>query len=111
MAIIITVEPLNEDTFRTSRFGCPLLGVIFYRVCIHEYFRLVLFWEVCPLLECPLLGSVSSFRVSFIGRFVLFWLVLYWEVCPLSECPLLRGLSSFGLSFIGRFVLFRSVLY
>ena len=27
--------------------------MIFYRVCIQEYFRLVL-WEVCPLSECPL---------------------------------------------------------
>ena len=23
----------------------------FYRVCIHEYFWLVLCWKVCPLLE------------------------------------------------------------
>ena len=23
-------------------------------MCIHEYFRLVLCWEVCPLSECPL---------------------------------------------------------
>ena len=27
----------------------------FYRVCIQEYFRLVLCWEICPLSECPLL--------------------------------------------------------
>ena len=56
----ITVEPLNKDTFGTSHFvlcsqrGCPLSEVIFYRVCIHEYFRLVLCWEVCPFSECPL---------------------------------------------------------
>ena len=29
--------------------------MIFYRVCIHEYFQLVLCSEVCPLSECPLL--------------------------------------------------------
>ena len=55
--LLYTVEPL----FGTSRFvlcrevNCPLSEVIFYRVCIHEYFRLVLCWEVCPLSECPLL--------------------------------------------------------
>ena len=26
-----------------------------YRVCIQEYFRLVLCWEDCPLSESPLL--------------------------------------------------------
>ena len=41
------VEPLNKDIFGTSCFfplqrGCPLSEVIFYRVCIHEYFRHVL---------------------------------------------------------------------
>ena len=33
---------------------CPLSEVIFYGVCIQEYFQLVLCWEVCPLSECPL---------------------------------------------------------
>ena len=53
-----TVEPLNKDTFGTSRFALcrevvlfELPGVIFYRVGIQEYFQR---WEVCPLLECPL---------------------------------------------------------
>ena len=40
------------------------------------------------LLACPLLGGLSSFGVSFVGRFVLFWSVLCREVCPLSEYPL-----------------------
>ena len=43
-----TVKPLNTGTFGTGRFvlrgelGCPLSEVIFYRVCIHQYFQLVL---------------------------------------------------------------------
>ena len=58
-AYCYTVEPLNEDTFGTNCFvlckdrGCPLSEVIFYRVCIQEYFRLILRWEVCHLSECP----------------------------------------------------------
>ena len=35
--------------------------LIFYRVCIQEYFRLVLCWEVCPLSECPL-SEVSLYN-------------------------------------------------
>ena len=34
--------------------------MIFYRVCIQEYFR-----------SCPLLGGLSSFGVSFIGGFTV----------------------------------------
>ena len=37
------------------------LEVIFYRVCIQEYFQLVLYWEVYPLLECHL-SAVSLYR-------------------------------------------------
>ena len=49
------VEPLNKDKpFCPLQRGCPLSEVVFYRVCIHEYFQLVLCWEVCLLLECPL---------------------------------------------------------
>ena len=60
----VTVEPLNKDTFGTSRFVLCREVVLFsevinYRVCIHEHFRLVLCWEVCR----------SSFGVSFIGGF------------------------------------------
>ena len=62
-----TVEPLVKDTFGTSRFvlcrsrDCPLLEVIFYGVCMQEYFWLVLCWEVCPLSECPL-SEVSQYN-------------------------------------------------
>ena len=37
-----------------SERGCPLSEAIIYRLFIQEYSRLVLCWEVCPLLECPL---------------------------------------------------------
>ena len=33
----------------------------FYRVCIHEYFRLVLSGGVCPLLECLLSEVLLQF--------------------------------------------------
>ena len=55
--IIITVEPLNMDTFGTSfveRF------VLFQ----HSVYTRV-------LLACPLLGGLSSFGVSFIGGFTV----------------------------------------
>ena len=58
--------------------------MILYRVCIKEYFRLVLYLEVCPLSEvifyrvytrvlsaCPLFGGLSSFRMAFIGIFTV----------------------------------------
>ena len=51
------MEPLNKDTFGTRSFVDEVVlfsEVIFYGVCIHEYFQLVLCWEVCPLSECPL---------------------------------------------------------
>ena len=61
------MEPLNKDTLNLGpailsfvERGCPLSEVIFYRVCIQEYFRLVLCWEVCPLSECPL-SEVSQY--------------------------------------------------
>ena len=51
-----TVEPLNKDTCGTGHFVLcreivPLSEEIFYRVCIREYFWLVLYWEVCPLSD------------------------------------------------------------
>ena len=51
------VEPLNKDTFGTVLWRKVL---IFYGVCIQEYFWLVL-----------------TFGLSFVGRFVLFQSVLY----------------------------------
>ena len=79
------MEPLNKDIFRTSPF---VLCRVFQR------------WFS---IECV---YMSTFSLSFVGRFVLFQSVLCWEVCPLSECPLLGGLPSFRVSFIGRFALF-----
>ena len=48
-------EPLKKETFRTSRFVLCREVVLFqrYRVCIHAY--------------------KSTFGLSFVGRFVLFW--------------------------------------
>ena len=50
-----TVEPLNKDTFGTSRFDL-CREVVLFKVIFYS-FQLVLCWEVCPLsdLECPLL--------------------------------------------------------
>ena len=51
---------LNMDTFGTSHFIINFVERLssfrgdFYRVCINEYFRLFLCWELCPLSECPL---------------------------------------------------------
>ena len=77
-----TVEPLNKDTFGTRRFvfcrelGCPLLEVIFHRLCIREY----------------------TFSLSFVGRFVLFQSVqvsLYMHIGVAlglaGWCPALAG--------------------
>ena len=52
-----TVEPINKGHFRDQSLcplwrGCPLSEVIFYRVC--------------KLSACPLLGGLSSFGASFI---------------------------------------------
>ena len=81
-----TVEPLIKDTFGTSRFvlcrsrGCPLLDVIFYGVCMQEYFWLVLCWEVCPLSECPL-SEVSLYN-KFSELLPSNWLwPLWWVQC------------------------------
>ena len=54
-----TVEPLNKDTFGTSSFilcrEVVLLEVIFYGVCIQEYFGLSFVGGLeCPLLEVSL---------------------------------------------------------
>ena len=38
--------------------------VIFYRMCIHEYFQLVLCWVVCPLLECPLSYNANIVHIT-----------------------------------------------
>ncbi len=56
---INTVEPPNNGHIPDPAScpllrGCPLSEVIFYRVCILEYFWFVLCSEVCPLSECPL---------------------------------------------------------
>ena len=72
-----TVEPLNKDTFGTSRFE-RLSECVYTRV----------------LLACPLLGGLFSFGVSFIGgfgRFVLFRSVLYQKFhCSFNDnIPLL----------------------
>ena len=48
--------------------GCPLSEVIFYRVCIQEYFQLVLCWEACPLSECPFIGAFSHLLVHVVGH-------------------------------------------
>ena len=50
---------VEKDTFRTSHFVLSrevvlFSEVVFYTVCIQEYFWLVLCWEICPLSECPL---------------------------------------------------------
>ena len=36
-------------------------------MCIHEYFQLVLCWEVCPLSECPS-SEVSLYYPSYISQ-------------------------------------------
>ena len=57
-----------KDTFRTSRFLSFVREVglfqrlIFFSVCIHEYFWLVLCWEVC------LLSSVLYKRLHCISK-------------------------------------------
>ena len=53
--------------FVLCKRGCPLLEVIFYRVCIQEYFRLILCWEVCPLSECLLFRGFTVPDVSVRG--------------------------------------------
>ena len=64
-----SVEPLNKDTFGTRHFVlCREVVLfqrcmIFYRACIHEYCRLVLCWEVCPLLESPLLDCTLVYTL------------------------------------------------
>ena len=45
--------------------NCPLSEVIFYRVCIQEYFLLVLCWEApwsqgCPLSEVSLYSCIHT---------------------------------------------------
>ena len=40
---------------------------MFYRLCIQEYFQLVLCWEVCPLSECPL-SEVSLYSQTSLIR-------------------------------------------
>ena len=58
----------------------------FYRVCIHEYFWLVLCWEVCPLSECPL--SEDSLQVfSCLIQTYIFPLVVAVKELPQLEVP------------------------
>ena len=57
---------LNKDTFGTSSFVLCIERLSSfrgynYRVCIQEYFWLVLCWDVCQ----------SSFGVSFIGGYTV----------------------------------------
>ena len=52
------MEPINKDTFGTSRF--VLCSPLIF------YFRLILCWEVCPLLECPL--SEVSLYCSYVSQ-------------------------------------------
>ena len=73
------------DTFGTSHFvlyrdrsraiGCPLPEVIFYRV--HNYTRVVLCWEVCPLSECmSFIGPGSGFYCTLYNILTLMRLIL-----------------------------------
>ena len=72
---LYTVEPLNKDTGLRDQPFCHLYYIIerlssfrgdCYRVCIQEYFRLVLCWEVCPLSECPL-SEVSLYFTNLLS--------------------------------------------
>ena len=56
--ILITVEPPNKETSGPAVLSfIERLEVIFYRLLISA---------------CPLLGGLSSFRVSFIGGFTVY---------------------------------------
>ena len=47
-----SVEPLNKDTFGTSRIVLSREVVLFQSQSV--YTRVLSTWEVCPLSECPL---------------------------------------------------------
>ena len=102
------------DYSGTMQGGCPISEVIFYTVCVREYFRLVLCWEVCLLSDCPLLEvHCNATQLLAPNHFMfVFWPTpdhyymsrgdFLYSLCTrvLSACPLLGDLSSFGLSFI-----------